>query len=118
MGCTSIAYSAINFAQVEANWLIGQRIVEQEQKGETRAGYGKHIIELVSKELIAEFGKGYSQTNIVNFKKFYLTFKDYQIHQALPDESYHQIEQATPVKLTNKKHQALPDPQPSLKVPL
>ncbi|GHU87124.1 hypothetical protein FACS189476_01970 [Spirochaetia bacterium] len=92
----SKAYSAINFAQVEANWLIGRRIVEQEQQGETRAGYGKHIIELVSNELSAEFGKGYSETNIRSFRKFYLTFKDFQIQQALPAES------------TGKKPQALP----------
>ena len=35
-----LAYSAINFAQVEENWLIGQRLIVQEQKGNQRAGYG------------------------------------------------------------------------------
>jgi predicted nuclease of restriction endonuclease-like (RecB) superfamily len=105
----SKAYSAINFAQVEANWLIGQRIVEQEQKGEARAEYGKHIIELVSTELIAEFGKGYSETNIRSFRKFYLTFTDFQIQQAVPAESYLPIKQALPAELTHKKHRALPD---------
>ena len=38
------AYSAINFAQVEANWLVGKRIVEEEQAGKERAEYGKYII--------------------------------------------------------------------------
>jgi len=84
----SQAYVAVNFAQVKANWLIGRRIVEQEQKGLKRAEYGAHIIEIASKELTNEFGKGFSTTNLVNFKRFYLLFSDYQIHQTLPDDSY------------------------------
>ncbi|GHV85090.1 hypothetical protein AGMMS50230_06980 [Spirochaetia bacterium] len=41
-------YAVINFAQVEANWLIGRRIVEQEQNRKSRAEYGKYIdLELV-----------------------------------------------------------------------
>ena len=80
-----VAYSAVNFAQVQQNWLIGQRIVMQEQNGKIRAEYGKHVIELASKVLTAEFGKGFSLTNIKNFKAFYLIFNDFQIGQALPD---------------------------------
>ncbi|MDR2564140.1 MAG: hypothetical protein LBC98_09425 [Prevotellaceae bacterium] len=41
-----LAYSAINFAQVQQNWLIGQRLVVQEQNGKARAEYGKHVIEI------------------------------------------------------------------------
>ena len=78
-------YSAINFVQVQQNWLIGQRIVIQEQKGKARAEYGKRVIELASKALTAEFGKGFSLTNIKNFKSFYLIFNDFQIGQAAPD---------------------------------
>lgn len=68
------AYSAINFAMVEAYWQIGQRIVEEEQKGEKRAEYGKRILETVSKELTIEFGKGFSLRSIRNIRNFYLTF--------------------------------------------
>ena len=81
-----MAYSAVNFSQVQQNWLIGQRIVMQEQKGKVRAEYGKHIIELASKSLTAEFGKGFSLTNIKNFKAFYLTFNDFQIGQTVSDQ--------------------------------
>lgn len=73
------AYAAINFAQVRQNWLIGQRIVEQEQKGKRRAEYGKHIIEIASKELSDTFGRGFSERSIWKFKQFYLLFSDYQI---------------------------------------
>ncbi|MDR2898400.1 MAG: PDDEXK nuclease domain-containing protein [Spirochaetaceae bacterium] len=79
------AYSAVNFAQIEANWLIGQQIVEQEQQGKKRAEYGKQIIKLASEELTKEFGKGFSATNLKNFKAFYVAFSDLPISQALPD---------------------------------
>lgn len=52
--------AAVNVAQVQQNWLIGQRIVEQGQNGKARAEYGKHVIELASASLAAEFGKGFS----------------------------------------------------------
>ena len=78
------AYSAINFSQVCANWLIGQRVVEQEQAGQNRAEFGKRLIKLVAQELTNEFGKGYSETNIKSFRKFYLEFQDTIIGQALP----------------------------------
>ena len=55
-----MAYASINYAQIQANWLIGQRIVEQMQKGENRAAYGTYIIKLASETLTEEFGKGYS----------------------------------------------------------
>jgi predicted nuclease of restriction endonuclease-like (RecB) superfamily len=90
-------YNAINFAQVEANWLIGRQIVEQEQQGKERAKYGKQIIQLASQELTSEFGKGYSETNLKNFKKFYLAFNNLSIHQTMPAIS------------AEKKGQALPD---------
>src|SRR5574344_697959 len=72
-------YSAINMAQIQQNWLIGQRIVEQEQKGKIRAEYGKHIIELASKELTTEYGKGFSERNLWKFKQFYLMFSNLEI---------------------------------------
>lgn len=75
------AYQAADLFQVAANWLVGKRIVEQEQNGRERAEYGKHIIELASEALTAEFGKGYSVVNIKNFRKFYLTFSDFPIGQ-------------------------------------
>ena len=65
------------------NWLIGRRIVEEEQAGEVRAKYGKHVIELASKALTEEFGKGFSETNIRSFRKFYIEFQHLAIQQAV-----------------------------------
>lgn len=75
------AYQAADLYSVASNWLVGKRIVEQEQYGEARAQYGKHVIEIASLTLTAEFGKGYSIANLKSFRKFYLTFKYLQIGQ-------------------------------------
>lgn len=80
-------YQAADLFQVAANWLVGRRIVEQEQRGRERAEYGKRIIELASEALTAEYGKGYSLTQIKNFKKFYLLFRGLDIQQAVLTES-------------------------------
>lgn len=74
-----LAWSAINIAQVKQNWLIGQRLVEQEQHGQTRATYGARVIELASKALTEEFGRGFSPRSLWKFKQFYLEFKDLKI---------------------------------------
>ena len=39
-----VAHS-VNTAMVQAYWLIGREIVEVEQHGETRAGYGERLLE-------------------------------------------------------------------------
>lgn len=82
----SKAFAAVNYSLVERNWRIGQRIVEEEQNGASRAEYGKHVIEVASAALTKEFGKGFSETNIMNFKKFYLKFKELTIPQTVSEE--------------------------------
>jgi hypothetical protein len=81
------AYNSINLAQLRQNWLIGQNLVIQEQKGKSRAEYGKHIIEIASKELTEEYGKGFSERSLWKFKQFYLTFNDLQILPTVSAES-------------------------------
>ncbi len=70
------AYAAVNTAMVEAYWLVGRRIVEEEQNGKERAEYGKEIIKNLSLELSNEFGKGYSERSLREFRQFYQTFPD------------------------------------------
>ena len=78
-----LAYSAINFAQIEENWLIGRRIVLQEQNGKQRAEYGKHIIGLASQALTAEFGKGFSERTLRQFRQFYQMFPELPIQRTM-----------------------------------
>ena len=94
----SKAFAAVNYSLVERNWRIGQRIVEQEQNGASRAEYGKHVIEVASVALTEEFGKGFSYTNIANYKRFYLTFNDLQILQTVSEEFNNPIQQTLPAK--------------------
>ena len=82
----SKAFAAVNYSLVERNWRIGQRIVEQEQNGASRAEYGKHVIEVASAALTEEFGKGFSKTSIKNCKKFFLYFSHSEKGQAVPDQ--------------------------------
>lgn len=77
------SYRAANTMQVASNWLIGWRIVEQEQHGKQRAEYGKQIIKQASEALTAEFGKGYSETTLRAYRQFFLEFRDLQIQRPL-----------------------------------
>jgi len=70
------AYTAINTVMVESYWQMGKRIVEQEQKGEKYADYGKKLIKSLSEELTNEFGKGFSVTQIYYYRQFYLSFPE------------------------------------------
>jgi len=72
------AYRRINSLMVETYWEIGRKIVEQEQQGKDRAGYGEYLIKNLSKFLGDAFGKGFSVANLKNFRKFYLAFSDDQ----------------------------------------
>ena len=77
------AYKAINTAMVISYWQIGREIVENEQGGNVKASYGDEILQSLSKKLTAEFGKGFSYSNLRNFRQFYLTYPDEQICYAL-----------------------------------
>lgn len=68
------SYKTVNSIMIQANWLIGCRIVEQEQNGKDRAAYGEKVIENLSKELNKELGSGMSVAHLKNYRQFYLTF--------------------------------------------
>ena len=62
---------------------IGRMIVEEEQKGELRANYGKQIIKTLSTKLTKDFGQGFSMRNIEQMRQFYIA---YSIPQTLSAE--------------------------------
>ena len=65
-----------NTAMTAAYWLIGRRIVVEEQQNAERADYGEFILKKLSRELTAEFGNGFSYTNLKNMRQFYKTYPD------------------------------------------
>ena len=70
----SSASRSVNTAQVVANWLIGREIVEEEQQGAKRAGYGVRVIQDLAVRLQLDYGSGYSVPNLKFFRKFYLEY--------------------------------------------
>jgi len=67
------AYSAVNFAMVEAYWLIGKQIVEVQGNNE-RAEYGTQLLKYLSERLTRDFGKGFDESNLRYIRQFYLSF--------------------------------------------
>ena len=61
-------------AQVQTYWHIGRHIVEFEQGGEKRAGYGQRLLPQLGQALSQEFGKGFDATNLRHMRGFYLAF--------------------------------------------
>jgi len=68
----------INSELLSAYWNIGRIIIEYEQDSKTRAEYGKQTLKELSRALTAEFGKGFSRSNLQNMRAFYLTYKKCQ----------------------------------------
>ncbi len=66
---------AVNSQIVNAYWNIGRLIVEEEQKGSATASYGEQLIERLAERLTKEFGNGFSTTNLMYFRQFYLKFQ-------------------------------------------
>ncbi|MCK4615148.1 MAG: DUF1016 family protein [Thermoplasmata archaeon] len=69
---------AVNTAMVHTYFEIGRAIVEDEQKGESRAEYGRRTLAALSVRLSEEFGRGFSRQNLQNMKQFYLCFRNCQ----------------------------------------
>jgi len=66
--------SNINSTMTKTYFLIGKRIVEEEQDGNKRAEYGKKLMKTLSEKLTKEFGRGFSQRNLEQMRTFYLRY--------------------------------------------
>lgn len=63
---------SVNALMTASYWEIGRRIVEAEQQGKRRAGYGEQLIERLSADLTAQFGRGFSRPNLQQMRSFFL----------------------------------------------
>ena len=66
-------YTAVNTAMVQAYWEIGEQIYKACGDND-RSEYGKNLIKFLSDKLTSEFGKGFSETNLKNMRRFYIMF--------------------------------------------
>jgi len=85
----NFAYTALNLAMVQRNWLLGKRISEEELQGEDRAKYGAEVIKKLSIDLTQIYGKGFDSSNLYKFIDFYKTFPE--IFHAVCGKSYNEI---------------------------
>ena len=67
-------YRMANSALLETYWTIGKLIVEDEQKGNIKAEYGKATLKNLAHQLTLEFGKGFDERNLNNMRAFYTSF--------------------------------------------
>jgi predicted nuclease of restriction endonuclease-like (RecB) superfamily len=63
---------AVNAFMTATYWEIGRRIVEFEQGGEKRAGYGEELLARLADDLTRHLGRGFSRQNLQRFRQFYL----------------------------------------------
>ena len=80
------AYSSINSLMIQSYWLVGRRIVEEEQGGSSRAEYGKALLQNLASILTPIYGNSYSARRLQDYRQFYLYFKDIEIwHSRVPN---------------------------------
>ena len=73
-GRNQVAQS-VNIILVQTYWTVGQYIVEFEQQGNEKAEYGTFLFEQLSRDLTSRYGKGFSRSNLLYMRKFYLEFQ-------------------------------------------
>ncbi len=59
---------AVNSIITTTYWEMGRRIVEEEQRGRRKAGYGEQLIDQLARDLTARFGRGFSRTNVFQIR--------------------------------------------------
>ena len=64
----------VNTLMTATYWEIGRRIVEHEQAGQKRAGYGEEVVIRFSKDLTQRFGRGFGPAQVAAMRQFHLTF--------------------------------------------
>lgn len=68
------AVQAVDAVQVRTCWEVGRHIVEFEQGGAARAGFGERLLARLAATLTDEFGKGFDERNLRNMRALYQTF--------------------------------------------
>lgn len=82
-----VSARTVNAVMTATYWELGRRIVEVEQGGSQRAGYGEGLLERLSADLTKRFGRGFSRQNLQLFRLFYQTYAPSKICQTLSGES-------------------------------
>ncbi len=105
----SNAMRSVDFCRVQMYWNIGKRIFEKEQQGKERADYGSYLIRNLSRQIMPEYGSGFSVRQLERSRQFYrlypiastlrtqLNWSQYKLLIAIPDKNkreYYELEAA------------------------
>jgi predicted nuclease of restriction endonuclease-like (RecB) superfamily len=78
---------SVNAVMTATYWEIGRRMVEFEQGGKKRAGYGEQLLKRLAEDLTERFGKGFSYTNLNKYRQFYFAYPAEKVRAALSRKS-------------------------------
>jgi len=67
-------YYQVNNILVQTYWYIGKHIVEFDQGKDERAQYGAGLLKKISKDLTKQYGKGFNERSLRNYRQFYKIF--------------------------------------------
>ena len=73
------AFQGVHSVLLHTYWLVGRRIVEEEQNGEKRAAYGKTLLKRLANQLVPIYGSSYSERNLYSMRQLFLMFNDIEI---------------------------------------
>ena len=82
-----VSARTVNAIITATYWEMGRRIVENEQSGRRRAGYGEAILKKLSADLTSKFGRGFSRQNLQQMRQFYRAYPPTEICQTVSGKS-------------------------------
>ena len=82
-----VSAQTINAIITATYWEMGRRIVENEQSGRRRAGYGEALLKKLSADLTSKFGRGFSRQNLQQMRQFYRIYPPTEICQTVSGKS-------------------------------
>ena len=98
-------------------WLIGRRIVEAEQRGAARAGYGEELIERLARDLVQRAGRGFGARNLAYMRRFFLAYPRGATWSAAAAGSGGEILQTLSAKSSKKPRSRGSLPAPTFQLP-
>jgi len=104
----------VNAIMTASYWEIGRRIVEFEQAGSERAGYGDALVARLATDLTRRFGRGFGRANLANMRAFYLQWPPGQIFQTASGKLPHDANVANVQTASGKSASAMPAAEPAL----
>ncbi len=73
----------VNVIMTATYWQVGRHIIEFEQAGERRAGYGEQLLDRLSADLNKRFGRGFSVDHLELMRLFYSSYSPAQISETV-----------------------------------